>query len=55
MVDGLKVALVPDIPDLGYKPTIGEALRRAAVRFPEKDFVVMPHARLGRRSGRRDR
>ena len=35
-----------DVPDLGYTPTLGECIRRAAERFGDKDFVVMPHARL---------
>ena len=35
-----------EVPELGYKPTIGEIVRRAAAEWPDKDFVVMPHARL---------
>jgi len=35
-----------DVPDLGYTPTLGGCIRRAAERFGDKDFVVMPHARL---------
>ncbi|HLN15576.1 MAG TPA: class I adenylate-forming enzyme family protein [Acidimicrobiales bacterium] len=32
--------------DLGFRPTIGEALRRAAERFGERDFLVMPDRRI---------
>jgi acyl-CoA synthetase (AMP-forming)/AMP-acid ligase II len=35
-----------DVPDLGYKATIGECVRRAATRWPDRDFVVMPDRRL---------
>jgi acyl-CoA synthetase (AMP-forming)/AMP-acid ligase II len=35
-----------DVPDLGYTPTLGECIRRAAERFGDKDFIVMPDARL---------
>jgi acyl-CoA synthetase (AMP-forming)/AMP-acid ligase II len=35
-----------EVPDLGYEATIGTCIRRAAARFGDKDFVVMPHGRL---------
>jgi acyl-CoA synthetase (AMP-forming)/AMP-acid ligase II len=35
-----------DVPDLGYTPTLGTCIRRAAERFGDKDFVVMPQRRL---------
>jgi acyl-CoA synthetase (AMP-forming)/AMP-acid ligase II len=35
-----------EVPELGYKATIGECIRRAASMFGDKDFVVMPHGRL---------
>src|SRR3954468_8183976 len=35
-----------EVPDLGYKPTIGEVTRLAAEQWPDKDFIVMPHRRL---------
>ena len=34
--------MAPAVPDLGYEPTIGAALRRAATRFGDRDFIVMP-------------
>ena len=35
-----------EVPDLGYKATIGECIRRAAAEWPDQDFVVMPHRRI---------
>src|SRR4051794_11665995 len=35
-----------DIPDLGYRPTLGESIRRAAREFGDADFIVMPDRRL---------
>src|SRR5215211_7776779 len=29
-----------EVPELGYKPTIGAVTRRAAEMWPDKDFVV---------------
>jgi acyl-CoA synthetase (AMP-forming)/AMP-acid ligase II len=34
------------VPDLGFKATVGEALARAAQRYGERDFVVLPDRRL---------
>jgi acyl-CoA synthetase (AMP-forming)/AMP-acid ligase II len=35
-----------EVPDLGYRPTIGEIVRRAAEQWPDKDFIVTPDERL---------
>jgi acyl-CoA synthetase (AMP-forming)/AMP-acid ligase II len=35
-----------DVPDLGYRPTIGAALRRAVERFGDREFVVLPDRRM---------
>jgi acyl-CoA synthetase (AMP-forming)/AMP-acid ligase II len=35
-----------EIPDLGYKPTIGDVVRRAAREFGDCDFIVMPDRRM---------
>jgi acyl-CoA synthetase (AMP-forming)/AMP-acid ligase II len=34
------------VPDLGYEPTVGACIRRAAATFGDRDFVVLPDARL---------
>ncbi len=34
------------VPDLGYKPTLGEAIRRAADLYGEQDFIVLPDKRI---------
>jgi acyl-CoA synthetase (AMP-forming)/AMP-acid ligase II len=41
---GETLALV--VPELGYKPTIGESIRRAAQEWPDRDFIVMPNRRI---------
>jgi hypothetical protein len=35
-----------EVPELGYKATIGEITRLAAERWPDKDFIVTPTDRL---------
>jgi acyl-CoA synthetase (AMP-forming)/AMP-acid ligase II len=35
-----------EIPDLGYKPTIGVVVRRAAEEYGDSDFIVMPGERM---------
>lgn len=35
-----------EVPDLGFKPTVGELVRRAADQWPDSDFVVMPDDRI---------
>ena len=35
-----------EVPDIGYKATIGEALRQAAAQWPDRDFIVMPDRRI---------
>ena len=35
-----------EVPELDYKATIGEGVRRAASLWPDRDFVVMPDRRL---------
>lgn len=39
------MASVP-VPALGYKPTIGEAVKRAADRYGDRDFLVLPDRRM---------
>jgi acyl-CoA synthetase (AMP-forming)/AMP-acid ligase II len=39
------MAPVP-VPDLGYKPTIGEAIKRAAELYGDRDFIVLPDRRV---------
>jgi acyl-CoA synthetase (AMP-forming)/AMP-acid ligase II len=39
------MAPVP-VPDLGYEPTLGHALRRAAALYGDRDFVVLPDRRM---------
>jgi acyl-CoA synthetase (AMP-forming)/AMP-acid ligase II len=34
------------VPDLGYKPTVGESISRAASLFGDRDFVVLPDRRI---------
>jgi acyl-CoA synthetase (AMP-forming)/AMP-acid ligase II len=34
------------VPDVGYKATLGEAARRAAKLYGERDFVVLPDRRV---------
>jgi acyl-CoA synthetase (AMP-forming)/AMP-acid ligase II len=34
------------VPDLGFKATLGECLRRTTDRDPERDFIVMPDRRM---------
>jgi acyl-CoA synthetase (AMP-forming)/AMP-acid ligase II len=35
-----------EVPDLGYLPTIGTCVRRAAEAWSDRDFVVMPDRRI---------
>jgi acyl-CoA synthetase (AMP-forming)/AMP-acid ligase II len=35
-----------DVPDVGYRPTLGESIRRAAREFGDADFIVMPDRRM---------
>jgi acyl-CoA synthetase (AMP-forming)/AMP-acid ligase II len=35
-----------EVPDLGYRPTIGEVARLAAREWPDKDFIVTPDERM---------
>ena len=35
-----------EVPDVGYRPTLGESIRRAAGEFPDVDFIVMPDRRM---------
>jgi acyl-CoA synthetase (AMP-forming)/AMP-acid ligase II len=35
-----------DVPDLGYKATVGETIRRAANEFTDTEFIVMPDRRM---------
>jgi acyl-CoA synthetase (AMP-forming)/AMP-acid ligase II len=35
-----------DVPDLGYRPTLGTCARRAAEQWGERDFVVTPDRRV---------
>ena len=35
-----------EVPDLGFKPTVGEALARAVQTWPDTDFIVMPDGRI---------
>jgi acyl-CoA synthetase (AMP-forming)/AMP-acid ligase II len=35
-----------EVPDMGFKPTIGETLKRAAERWSDTDFIVMPDTRI---------
>jgi len=35
-----------EVPDVGYKATLGEAVRRAARLFGDRDFIVMPDRRM---------
>src|ERR1700687_4851373 len=35
-----------EVPDLGYKPTLGAAVGRAAKEYGDTDFIVMPDRRL---------
>jgi acyl-CoA synthetase (AMP-forming)/AMP-acid ligase II len=35
-----------EIPDLGYRPTIGDVVRRAAREYGTRDFIVMPDERM---------
>jgi len=39
------MAPVP-VPDLGYKPTIGAAIKQAAALYGDRDFIVLPDRRL---------
>jgi acyl-CoA synthetase (AMP-forming)/AMP-acid ligase II len=39
------VAPVP-VPDVGYTPTIGESIKRAARLYGDRDFVVLPDRRI---------
>jgi acyl-CoA synthetase (AMP-forming)/AMP-acid ligase II len=34
------------VPDLGFKATLGECLRRTAERHADRDFIVMPDRRM---------
>ena len=34
-----------EIPDLGYRATLGECIRRAARQHPDRDFIVLPDRR----------
>jgi acyl-CoA synthetase (AMP-forming)/AMP-acid ligase II len=34
------------VPELGYKPTLGEAIGRAARLYGDRDFVVLPDRRI---------
>ena len=34
-----------DVPDLGYRPTLGACVRRAAAEWGDRDFIVMPDRR----------
>jgi acyl-CoA synthetase (AMP-forming)/AMP-acid ligase II len=34
------------VPDLGFKATLGECLRRASDRHADRDFIVMPDRRM---------
>jgi acyl-CoA synthetase (AMP-forming)/AMP-acid ligase II len=34
------------VPDLGYKATLGESIKRAATLYGERDFLVLPDRRL---------
>ncbi|MHB8467040.1 MAG: AMP-binding protein, partial [Acidimicrobiales bacterium] len=34
------------VPDIGFKATLGECLRRTTDRDPERDFIVMPDRRM---------
>jgi acyl-CoA synthetase (AMP-forming)/AMP-acid ligase II len=34
------------VPDLGFKPTLGECLRRTTDRHADRDFIVMPDRRM---------
>jgi acyl-CoA synthetase (AMP-forming)/AMP-acid ligase II len=34
------------VPDIGFKATVGESLRRACTRWSERDFIVMPDRRM---------
>ncbi len=38
--------MATELPDLGYKPTVGEAIKRAAQRFGDVDFLVLPDRRM---------
>lgn len=35
----------PPVPDLGYVPTVGESIKRAAQLYPEREFLVLPDER----------
>lgn len=35
-----------EVPDLGYKATLGECITRAASLWPDTDFVVLPDRRM---------
>jgi acyl-CoA synthetase (AMP-forming)/AMP-acid ligase II len=39
------MAAIP-VPDVGYKPTVGESLKRAARLYGSRDFIVLPDRRL---------
>ncbi len=39
------MAPVP-VPDIGYKPTLGESITRAARLFGDSDFIVLPDRRI---------
>jgi acyl-CoA synthetase (AMP-forming)/AMP-acid ligase II len=39
------VAPVP-VPDLGYKATLGESIKRAASLYGDRDFIVLPNRRI---------
>ena len=34
------------VPDIGYKATLGESIRRAGRLFGDRDFIVLPDRRL---------
>jgi acyl-CoA synthetase (AMP-forming)/AMP-acid ligase II len=34
------------VPDLGYKATIGQSIRRASERYGDRDFIVLPDRRI---------
>src|SRR6202041_23283 len=41
-----ELVMVLEVPELGYKATVGEALRRAAATFGDRDLIVMPDRRM---------
>ena len=35
-----------EVPELGYKATLGECITRAAKAYPDRDFIVLPDRRI---------